>query len=112
MNTTRDFLAMCDRYRFDFGLCSAANGYAQIDTGQDAWYYGTWANPQTRTIVSYVEGDVTVEQAESDEEFVSAIRRIQEWNDANGWRFLGIDTCLDTNLADKFAALGLADLRH
>ena len=34
-----------DRYQFDSGECSAANGYAQIDTGQDAWYFGQWANP-------------------------------------------------------------------
>ena len=42
--TTREF-ASADRYRYDFGLCSYENGFSQVDTRQDAWYYGTWANP-------------------------------------------------------------------
>ena len=33
MKTIRDFKPMSDRYSFDFGPCSSANGFAQIDTG-------------------------------------------------------------------------------
>ena len=36
MRITRDFKPMSDRYGFDFGPCSTANGFAQIDTRQDA----------------------------------------------------------------------------
>lgn len=41
MKTIRTF-APGERYDFDFGECSYANGWAQIDTRQDASYYGTW----------------------------------------------------------------------
>ena len=30
-----------DRYRFDFDLCSCARGWAQVDTAQDASWFGT-----------------------------------------------------------------------
>ena len=56
MKRETDFIMNGDRYQFDWGECSTANGYAQVDTKQDAWYYGTWANPETFTIVSYAEG--------------------------------------------------------
>ena len=35
MKITREF-APGDRYRYDFGLCSYANGWAQIGAAQDA----------------------------------------------------------------------------
>jgi hypothetical protein len=54
------FFADADRYQFDFGLCSAASGWQQYDTDQDAWYFGIWVNVKLRLIVSYVEGDITV----------------------------------------------------
>ena len=34
MKITRDFRPLSDRYSFD--LCTTANGFAQIDTRQDA----------------------------------------------------------------------------
>jgi hypothetical protein len=34
-----------DRYVYDFVLCTYDKGWAQIDTRQDASYYGTWTNP-------------------------------------------------------------------
>ena len=71
MKTTRDFRPLSDRYSFDCGPCSYANGFAQIDTRQDASYYGSWASPTRRTIVNFCEGDVTTTVCESDEEFVS-----------------------------------------
>jgi hypothetical protein len=45
METIRGF-EMTNRYTFDFGTCSPQNGFAQVDTGQDAYYFGTWANPE------------------------------------------------------------------
>ncbi len=40
MKITREF-APADRYTYDFGLCSYENGWAQVDTAQDASYFGT-----------------------------------------------------------------------
>ena len=34
-----------DCYVYDFGLCSYENRRAQVDTAQDASYFGTWAKP-------------------------------------------------------------------
>ena len=39
MKTTTDFRPLSDRYEFDCGPCSYANGFAQVDTQQDAPYY-------------------------------------------------------------------------
>ena len=49
-----------DRYVFDFGACSIERGWAQLDTGQDASYFGTWLNPTKRQTFNYCEGDVTL----------------------------------------------------
>ena len=38
MKRVTEFLMNADRYQFDFGECSASNGFAQIDTTEDAWY--------------------------------------------------------------------------
>ena len=112
MQTTRGFIEMGDRYRFDFEDCTIAKGFAQIDTSQDAWYYGTWANPFTKQIVSYCEGDVIVQQSESPQEFTAEIRSIKKWNEDSGFRFIGIDPGFSSKLQKEFVALGLLDLLH
>ena len=40
MKITREFCPG-DRYTYDFGHCSYENGWAQVDTAQDASYFGT-----------------------------------------------------------------------
>jgi hypothetical protein len=47
-----------DRYRYDFNLCSCARGWAQVDTAQDASWFGTWGSPTERTILNFAEGDL------------------------------------------------------
>lgn len=111
MKTTRDF-APGDRYAYDFGLCSSANGFAQVDTSQDASYYGTWANPFRMVIFSYCEGDLCLQEAETPEEFVSELLGIKKWNEENGHRFMGIDPGFREDLKLKFVDLGLGDLLH
>ena len=106
------FFESTDRYKFDFSLCTPEKGYAQVDTGQDAWYFGTWANPTELKIVNYCEGDVTIQTAETDVEFASAIREIQIWNNLQGWKFIGIDPMLREEIANEFKRVGLGDLLH
>ena len=48
-----------ERYQFDFGACSSANGWMQYDTDQDAWYFGAWVHKARRLIFTYAEGDCT-----------------------------------------------------
>lgn len=95
-----------DRYTYDFGQCTTGNGWAQIDTSQDASYFGTWINPELRQILCYCEGDVTVQTADTDTELVDEVMRIKTWNEEQGHRFLGIDPgfneALQLTLANMF----------
>ena len=111
MQTIRDFVP-ADRYIFDRGPCSYANGFAQIDTGQDASYFGTWCSPERRTMVNYCEGDLTTIICDSDEEFVTLLRENAEWTEANGHGPFRIDPGLDPSMKEVFDCLGLSDLLH
>lgn len=108
MKITREFVSG-SRYYYDFGTCSSKHGYAQVDTREDASYYGTWANPFKWTVVTYTEGDLTICQAESQEEFVQEIRKIQEFH---GPGFIGIDSGFRKDLAEEFRKIGLGELLH
>lgn len=112
MKLTRLFDPMTDRYAFDMGLCSVSNGFAQVDTKQDASYFGTWASPTKRKIVNYCEGDVTVTDCDNDDEFVDEMRKMAAWNDESGYGPIGIDPGFDEDLKATFHRIGLADLLH
>ena len=112
MTTTRSFISDGDRYRFDTGMCSVKNGFAQVDTGQDAWYFGMWANPYTLTIVSYMEGDVSVAVADSSIEFREELEGIKTWNDESGHGFKGIDTMCNGAMTERFKTLAMGDMLH
>lgn len=112
MKITRDFQPLSDRYAFDCGPCSYANGFAQIDTKQDASYFGFWCSPGARTIVGFSEGDVTTTVCETDEVFVREIRELARWNDEAGYGPMKIDALCHDELRQAFEKLGLADLLH
>ena len=78
---TESFIQDGERYDFDRQLCWAKGStWAQVDTDQDAWYYGNWANPVTRSIVSYAEGDLTITRCDTAEEFCSELNRMAAWH--------------------------------
>lgn len=112
MKTKRFFNGMTDRYSFDGGLCSARNGFAQVDTKQDASYYGNWANPFTRTTVSYAEGDITIIECDDDAEFVQKVRNDAAWHDQAGYGPMRIDPMGNESIREHFVSLGLEDLLH
>ena len=112
MQTMRDFELNGSRYVYDFGSCTPAQGWAQLDTSQDASYYGIWANPFRKMVFSYCEGDKTLQIAETEEEFTKEIQNIKLWNDNSGYRFLGIDPGFNVELKAKFEELGLKELLH
>ena len=112
IHLTAVHLCMTDRYEFDFKLCPVSKGWAQIDTGQDASYFGTWANPFKLQIVSYAEGDVCYKTCDTEMEFINEIREIKAWNEETGNRFIGIDPGLIEENKTKWSELGLADLLH
>ena len=105
MKRTDYFMLDGDRYHFDYGKCSYDNGFAQMDTSQDAPYFGMWTNPNTREIVSYCEGDVTELTAETNDEYVKAIRE-----SAKFYSDFRIDASMHPEMAKRFSVLGLDDL--
>lgn len=109
MKQTRTFDPVGNRYYFDFEVCTAALGWAQVDTRNDASYLGHWANPARLEIVAFIEGDIIRTECESAEEFVSELRRMAEW-DGDDW--LGIDAMCRPDIELRFQQLGLADLLH
>jgi len=110
MKITEEFCP-ADRYRYDFGLCSINNGFAQIDSGQDAWCFGTWAHLEKLIIFNYCEGDCTTTQCDNLAEFEKEIRSMKQWNDDQGYSF-GIDPGLDQGHVAAWKNAGMGDLLH
>jgi len=100
-----------DRYRFDFKECRPRQGWAQVDTSSDACYYGNWANPSKRMIVSYAEGDVCRKTMDTDEEFVAEMRALAGWLEEIGYG-CKVDVGLLPGASDIWDRLGLSDLLH
>lgn len=111
MKITREF-APGNRYPYDFGPCSYANGFAQVDTDQDASHFGNWANPSTLVIFSYCEGDTTHIECESEIEFALQLREMCAWQMANGFNEVKIDPGFDPEMRAAFERLHLGDMLH
>jgi len=82
---TREF-APADRYLYDFKVLTIAKGWAQLDSRQDASYYGHWINPASREIFGYCEGDTILTHCDTDAELVAEIARMSAWNAEQGYR--------------------------
>ena len=108
IKTTIEFCP-ADRYKYDFDICSGKNGFAQVDTKNDASYYGTWANPTKFVIFSYVEGDCYTTECKDLEVFVLEMYRLKQ---SQGADFLGIDPGFDKDLKQKFIDAGLSSMLH
>jgi hypothetical protein len=111
ITTQRDF-SPADRYLYDFGVCSTSRGWAQIDTSQDAWYFGQWINPDRRQIFCYCEGDEILTTCDTDMELCNEIERIRSWNVESGHRFKGIDPGFNEALKSTLIAIGLEQYLH
>ena len=99
------------RYYYDQGMCAGSKDFAQVDTRQDAEYYGTWANPFTFVIVNYCEGDVTIKQCADTAEFCKEMRELKQWADSfNSWK--GVDPGPSDRQVAVWYRVGLADLLH
>jgi len=109
-----------DRYFFDTEKCVCEQGWSQVDSQQDAWYFGQWADPFALKYVTFAEGDVTEQQCETKEEFISLIERVAQWhkdNDGDGFSSFGIDPGwpgkphTEAAIA-RWTELGFKDLLH
>ncbi|MCY4119632.1 MAG: hypothetical protein OXG72_01765 [Acidobacteria bacterium] len=112
IKTTREFVGhkVDNRYAYDFGLCSSQGDWAQMDTAQDASWFGQWANPFARQILCYAEGDRTLIECSTDAEFTSELDRIAAFYREND-RWKGIDTW-SVRIRERFAAAGARHLVH
>lgn len=104
------------RYKYDTGMCSASKGWAQLDSRQDAPYYGTWVNPITLEIFNYCEGDLTHTQCDDAADFSVELNKTIAWNQEAGY-WIGIDPGWpDTEACDRirsaFVVLGFRDALH
>ena len=105
---TREY-SDADRYLYDNLLCP--KGFAQIDSQEDASYYGNWASPSALVLFSYAEGDCTTTTCDTPEEFAAEVRRVCDWLGTYS-KFYGIDTGLKPDARKPWESLGLADLLH
>lgn len=103
-----------DRYPFDLRICTYADGWAQVDTEQDAHYFGQWVNPWKRRFASYVEGDCKLVEFETDAELADHLRELDTWNQEQGFRPVKVDMGLSRRqeFTDRFNELGLAGMIH
>ena len=105
---TEEFVE-ADRYVYDQMLFK--QNFATIDTEQDAPWYGNWACPKRRVIFTYCEGDCYTIECDTDEEFVSEIKRIIEWHKTQS-KFYGIDPGLKHEHQTNWIDMGLGDYLH
>ena len=89
------------RYNFD------AKGYAQLDTTEDAWYYGHWIDFKNLKIISYAEGDVSIETCENKEEFKKLLKKVVDFLKFKTESFKGLDLMCNENNIKIFESLGL-----
>ncbi len=111
MQTQSGHMPMIDRYHFDFKTCQPSKGWAQLDTKQDASYFGTWVNPITLELVSYCEGDVTHIKCETEAEFKCELTNLIDWNKKQEY-FIGIDGMMSPGIIAAFEKLGFAEYLH
>ena len=114
MKIERDFIHNGVRYEFDFGRCTPDDDFAQVDTAEDASYFGIWTNPFSYKIVSFMEGDVEVKTAVTLEEYCEALRALKKayGSEERTAKYFGIDTMLRDRLTERFKEIGLNDLLH
>jgi hypothetical protein len=78
------------RYFYDFALLK--KGFAQIDTSEDASYYGNWANAATFEMFSFVEGDTCHVKCDTASEFAQIMCEFVEFCASQGKDyFRGVD---------------------
>jgi hypothetical protein len=113
MQIQREQRHLSDRYAFD-NVLLPADGWAQFDTAQDAPYFGKWVNPFERKLISFTEGDVCIQTAESDDEFRATLAIDLVWQMDNFRRFRpSIDCALtigkEKDIHAKLTEFGFGD---
>jgi len=95
-----------DRYVYDFGLC---RDFAQVNTSEDAAWFGIWACPSRLVVFTFCEGDCCTVQCESAAEFRDEMHRVRDFANRMG-KFHGVDPGTDAAKVQQWQALGLGEL--
>lgn len=111
MRKRTNFNPMGDRYLYDLQLCTPKNGWAQLDTNQDASYYGNWVNPILLQLVSYCEGDICHIECDSETEFVNELTRTIQWHAERAFE-PKIDGMMNPAIIEALKRLGFAEWLH
>jgi len=101
------FISQLDRYYFDNNECSYKKGWAQLDTEQDAHYFGMWINPTKLRIMSYMEGDIVERQFDNVEELIQYLTNMNQDGE-----YARIDPGLTLKFKQIFIDLGLDIFFH
>ena len=105
MKTQKTF-CNSNRYIFDNDICNFKKGFAQIDTTDDASYFGNWVNFKSLELISYCEGDLTIIKCENIEEFKKQLSKVVNWHKKNK-SFIGIDLMCSDEIKKDFNNLNL-----
>ena len=98
-----------DRYAFDFALMPTRQ-WAQVDTTEDAHYYGIWTCPGQRRILSYIEDDITDIRCDTDAEYLAELEKQHAFHVRQGsWK--GIDAPYAA-VAEKLRAVGAGHMLY
>ena len=104
--TRQDIYVGGNRYRYDFRLCRYSDGWLQIDSYQDASYYGHWLHLSQRIFIGFAEGDEYVITFDSVDEMCTYVRDWIEYE-----RDLGYIAWIDEyHQMEELKAIGLDDL--
>lgn len=68
MESKQEFIRHAQRHQFDLALIP--EGYNQLDSKQDAPWFGTWFKPETLELVNFSAGYMTKTVFQSEVEFV------------------------------------------
>ena len=96
-----------DRYYFDTTL----KGFSQLDTKQDAPWFGNWLDPINQKLVTFAEGDICLATETNSNAFAKRVRMICNWYKENN-TFIGIDPMGNEPAREAYKSLGLTDLLH
>lgn len=91
-NQLLDMFWHTERYIFDFEKCTPSKGWKQYDTSQDAWYFGVWVHEKRRLILTYAEGDITIERCKTDENYHETLKHMAEFYGPPPPMAIGIDS--------------------
>lgn len=64
------------RYQFDFSLLKL--GWQQWDTDQDASYFGIWVHPTDLKVLTFAEGDITLQEFTNAAAYETELNRMSE----------------------------------